>query len=98
MKQSKEIDYTNLYLSSTKNISLILDDAVDRQQLEFLNFTSDFFWRPYSNFDIVYLKNVTGGQRAKIIKILWFCHILSQVLAYINECPVRRQPFWFFFR
>lgn len=43
MKQSKEIDYTNLYLSSTKNISLILDDAVDRQQLEFLNLTSDFF-------------------------------------------------------
>ena len=43
MKQSKEIDYTNLYLSCTKNISLILDDAVDRQQLEFLNFTSDFF-------------------------------------------------------
>ena len=43
MKQSKEIDYTNLYLSFTKNISLILDDAVDRQQLEFLNFNSDFF-------------------------------------------------------
>lgn len=43
MKQSKEIDYTNLYLSSTKNISFILDDAVDRQQLEFLNLTSDFF-------------------------------------------------------
>lgn len=43
MKQSKEIDYTNLYLNSTKNISFILDDAVDRQQLEFLNLTSDFF-------------------------------------------------------
>lgn len=43
MKQSKEIDYTNLYLSSTKNISFILDDAVDRQQPEFLNLTSDFF-------------------------------------------------------
>ena len=98
MKQSKEIDYTNLYLSSTKNISFILDDAVDRQQPEFLNLTSDFFLRPYSNFDIVYLKNVTGGRHAKIIKILWVCHTLSQVLAYINECPVLRQPFWFFFR
>ena len=43
MKQSKDIDYTNLYLSFTKNISLFLDDAVDRLQLEFLNFTSDFF-------------------------------------------------------